>query len=905
MQITEKILENHLRSLLIDMPGSSMGCVQLWFKAGSALEGENEWGIAHFLEHMFFKGKVQNQKDLIHSAATTIVKQVESFGGEMNAFTSFDYTCYYINTPNNFLPQAIDLLMKMICFPDFNQQELIPEKEVVYEEYLRSIDHPGQYAFSQLQKLCFLHNYSHPILGAEKSIKNFNEQLLYNFRNNHYSYNNAFLIIGGSLKDRMEEIISIVEKYQLPEGEDAQFLQFKLKQQSSIDIHQKDVNIAQLNMAVESLPYLNPLVGAEDLALNCLGYGETSRLYRRLVHESGLANNCYTSSMYLNDGGVHFIKISAPPENLYKIYPLFIEVIDETLRQKAFDPKIEIEKIKNQYIASKIYEKESLESYAFALGNSYVQTGDIYGEHQFIEKLKQSGAQEVQRGFQEVMNRPLHAVLQIPQKCNLELFRSKLEKFHSKLQQTIHRANPKGQSKNNIKRNAISSSNAQSNVLLRMPSKFDSAAAVFTIWENKSSPKIKLIYRQNKLTPTFVLHFYLKGGLAYEDKKTNGYHHLISEVISKGHSNISYQKLQRILEERSASLGGICGKNAYGLTMHGQSKDFEELSKHFIGSILNANFSKREVMYERKMTYRSINIQKKDPAKQCFKQVNSTLFEKHPYALEIEGTRESLKNVTNEKLIKIHQQNLRNADELIFTYCGDLELSRVQDQLLSLLNPLALSGQKRRPAAKNRTNSAMPEIPAMPKVYGKNIFIPFDREQTQIFIGLPTFEMTNKNEIFIKILSTYFSGQSSELFVRVRDQLGLCYTVSPLHFSGLNGGYFGIYMAASCEKSEQAINELRQILDRVRANGLSNDDFQRSKRIIEGQMQLSIQTNDDYANIYSIPELHDLGIDFTYNTNQRIQGCTLESFNSFIKNFLSHEWNLFQVGKEREQNVPV
>ena len=86
-------LKNNLNVLFIDIPGSTAATTQIWFRAGSALEEHSEEGIAHFLEHMFFKGTER------HPGAQ-IAHQVESFGGDINAFTSFDYTCYYINTPN-------------------------------------------------------------------------------------------------------------------------------------------------------------------------------------------------------------------------------------------------------------------------------------------------------------------------------------------------------------------------------------------------------------------------------------------------------------------------------------------------------------------------------------------------------------------------------------------------------------------------------------------------------------------------------------------------------------------------------------------------------------------------------------------------------------------------------------
>ncbi|RLA63224.1 MAG: insulinase family protein, partial [Epsilonproteobacteria bacterium] len=98
MQHQQIKLQNNLETLFINSPGSTAASIQIWFRAGSALETGKDKGIAHFLEHMFFKGTPTRP-------GAAIAHEVESLGGEMNAFTSFDYTCYYINSPNEHLPK--------------------------------------------------------------------------------------------------------------------------------------------------------------------------------------------------------------------------------------------------------------------------------------------------------------------------------------------------------------------------------------------------------------------------------------------------------------------------------------------------------------------------------------------------------------------------------------------------------------------------------------------------------------------------------------------------------------------------------------------------------------------------------------------------------------------------------
>ena len=278
MKHQQTTLANGLSTLFIDSPGYTSGSVQIWFRAGSALEEKEDHGIAHFLEHMFFKGTEKRP-------GAAIAHEVESFGGELNAFTSFDYTCYYINTPKTYLNDSVEILLDMVSNPRFLQKDLEPERDVVFEEYRRSIDTPGQFAFNRLQKAAFSGTYSHMILGNEKTIKNFSRDQLINFRNKYYNLSNAMLVVSGDLNNK-DQLVKTIEDYKLPEGPSSSFPRFNLKRKSSIEVHQKDVVMAQLSIAIQAPNIQSKNAIPEDLAFTCLCHGESSILYKSLVLEN-------------------------------------------------------------------------------------------------------------------------------------------------------------------------------------------------------------------------------------------------------------------------------------------------------------------------------------------------------------------------------------------------------------------------------------------------------------------------------------------------------------------------------------------------------------------------------------------------------------------------------------------
>lgn len=859
MQYELTKLKNNLNTLFVHSPGSTAGTIQIWFRAGSALEKHDHEGIAHFLEHMFFKGTATRP-------GAKIAHEVESFGGEINAFTSFDYTCYYINTPSTKISDSINILLDMVANPEFKQEDLLPERDVVFEEYRRSIDSPSQFAFSKLQHSAFQGAYAHPILGREETIKNFSREQLQYFRNAYYNLTNTLFIVAGDLSHK-DQIIKAIEQYKLPEGPESSFPEFELKNHSTLDVHQKEIGMSTLTMVIKAPHYSEIDAASEDLAINCLGFGETSRLYSSLVLDKTLANVASASTMFMAKGGAHFIRLVFPHKNMAELLKKFTETVSHAINKGlAVD---EIQKIKNQYISSKIYEMESIESFSFSLGHSYAQNGDIKCEEEFIERIKHTNAGAVNRSLKKIFSQKIHLSLQTPKDAPLEKSKNELQKFQKSLEQLNKTLIEKNKLKYKIEK-----------------SKHDQQVQLVQI-----KPGVSLIYRQNMMTPTFVLQAYLRGGITEETTKINGSYHLLSSMLTKGHNKISYEKIKQELEEKSSSIGGFSGKNAYGLLMHGLSENLKDLVPHFSGALTHPDIPQKYLKHEKQLASRALINQKEDPVKNCFKEAQKLFFGNHPYALSPIGTVNSLKSITQSSLLSLHKKNIKNKEVLI-TYCGDSSLEEVIEVLSPMFDHLPPRKSQKLLFKKYKAS------------VGNEIFIPFNREQTQIFHGIPCGKTGSPENLYLKMLTTHLSGQSSELFVEVRDRLGLCYSAQPVHFAALEGGYFGIYMASGHDKVAAATVAIKELLGRIKDNGLAREDFDRIKNMIKGQNLINVQTNEDFASIYSVPVLQAQGLDYYYKGNLEIENLKHEDFQKNIKKILSQKWNTIIVGREYKERTP-
>ncbi len=841
MNVEQVTTTKGLNVLYVEQPDATAGSVQMWFRAGSALEKKADFGVAHFLEHMFFKGTKKRP-------GAKIAEEVEGFGGELNAFTSFDFTCYYINCPKSQLSKSVDIILDMVANPQFLNSELIPERGVVLEEYKRSIDSPSQYAFTELQDDFFSGGYKHQILGTEKNIYSFTRDQIIKFRKKYYNKENALLVVAGDLKNK-NKIEKLIEKFSLPSGQKSTFSPFKLQSEKQFSGHLKEVGNSTLQICFEASDYDSKEAVAEELALSLIGHGESSYLGKKLVYETNLANAVHSSPLYMARNGIYFLRINFPSENLSQVLKTLGSELNSILKNKI-KPE-DIEKAKFQGKTSKIYDLETIEAYAFSLGNGFAQNGDIRSENKFIDRQQNVSAQEVRNAMKKILaDSTWYYQLQLPMNQNLDKSIRKVSSFDKKL-------------KVNLKK--IKTLNKVSGAV----SKYNKQTQVNTIL-----PGIKLVHRHSSLSNTFNLQVYIKGGLTEETPNSNGTFNLLTGLLNADTKNKTKDESKFLFESLAASFSTFSGKNAYGLNLSGICDKFSELTEQFFDHLLHSTFNQKDLDFEKLMVQQSLLAQKEDPVRQCFDEVSRIAFGDHPYSMKNMGTLNSIKNTKISELKELHEKNLSEKN-LLFVYSGPLDIDNVTNQIKGLISPL----EKRANFQKTKVKKYRPS---------KTIktHLEFDREQSHVFIGKPTNKLESTSTIYFKLIHTYLYGQSSPLFTEMRDKKGLCYSVSPINFNALEGGYFGIYVGCSNEKVSDSIQEINRILKSLRENGLTKSNFKKLIKMSVGQFELSLQTNEDYCNTFATPYLHGIGLDYYFEEMEKIKNLNHEDFQQGVKKAL-------------------
>ena len=275
---SDQLLANGATVVSLSLPDSPLVCLDFWCRAGSVFESAAESGMAHFLEHMVFKGSERlgpGEFDL----------RIEAMGGNSNAATGFDDVHYHVLIPPEAAADALDLLLDLVLHPRLDAAAFDMERQVVLEELAQSEDQPDEIALQQLLRLgCPKHAYGEPILGQRELLLEQTPDAMAAFHRRLYGANRCVLAMGGALElETLAERIDASGLAQLPLLEEPCRRPALLVQPGEHRIEVPRLESARLLMlwGLPPASHLHDVMGA-DLLTTVLAEGRRSRLVERL-----------------------------------------------------------------------------------------------------------------------------------------------------------------------------------------------------------------------------------------------------------------------------------------------------------------------------------------------------------------------------------------------------------------------------------------------------------------------------------------------------------------------------------------------------------------------------------------------------------------------------------------------
>lgn len=387
-------LENGLRVVTEYIPFVKSVSIGVWIEAGSKHENTINNGISHFIEHMVFKGTDKR-------TAKDIADIIDSVGGQINAFTSKECTCYYTKVLDSHYDLAIDLLSDMLFNSKFDPIEIDKERSVILEEINMYEDSPEDLVHDILSQTLFKNNsLGMPILGTEDTLNNIDREMILQYMDKYYVANNAVLSIAGNFDEK--KLLQTINNKFSTWGNNNNLDKAYETINYNFEIVSKDKEIEQTHLCIG---FKGVELDSNDvyplLVLNnVLGGSMSSRLFQSVREERGLAYSIYSYPSIYKNGGSLVIYAGTNPSQVEEVTKIIYSEIKNIISNSLSED--EINKSKEQLKGNYILGLESTSSRMTSIGKSELLRNRIYSQKEIIDKIDCVNSADIQRVIQRI-----------------------------------------------------------------------------------------------------------------------------------------------------------------------------------------------------------------------------------------------------------------------------------------------------------------------------------------------------------------------------------------------------------------------------------------------------------------------------------------------------------------------
>ena len=808
----KRVLPNGLTIIVQEDRSAPVASVQAWCGTGSVDENAHLGaGLSHILEHMLFKGTKTNP-------ANAIAQKVQDVGGYINAYTSFDRTVYWIDVPKDGVPVALDVLSDAMMNSTLPAEEYAKEQEVIRREFAMGMDDPDRMAGQLLFATAFQrHPYRLPVIGMLDVFNQLSRDDVMQYYRARYVPNNlTFIVVGDVDAEAVYRQLEASFKDHPAKSLQPVFIPGEPPQLGRRETHQEFVTeLTRLSLAWHIPEITHPDVPALDLLSTILGDGRSSRLYRQLREETGLAYGVSAFSYTPGDPGLLGIDATVEPEKRDAARDLVLKIVGEI--QKNGVTADELAKAK----------KISLSHHLGALTTVRGQASDL-GSNWFLTR-------------------------------NLNFTRDYLDAVQKITSDDVRRVAAKYLVDDNL---TITSLNPKAAVMAK-----DTTASPFAAGEIQKielSNGLRLLVREDPRLPLVSMAAVFRGGLLAEMRATNGITRLMSKVLLKGTKTRTAEEIADTIEAVGGSIGSDAGNNSFSVAVDVTQPDLRLGVEILADVLLNATMPDTALERERQVQLAGIKEDEEQLTTVARNILREALFRDHPYALRGKGSAESVANLKRKDLLAFRDRYLvgRNGVISIFGNVKAAEVRALFEKALGELKSgeLALTGAPQ------------------PAPLGQTVTVESLKEKAQgvLMVGYRGADMFSPDRYALELIDEASSDLGSRFFVRIREQMGLAYYVGASQMQGLVPGLFLFYLGTDPQKIEPVKAALLEEIGKLATEGLTEAELARSKKKMIGQQQIANQSNDSFGYMAALDELYGLGFDHYKTLEREVDAITME-----------------------------
>jgi predicted Zn-dependent peptidase len=389
-------LSNGIRVVSETLPKSRSISIGVWVKVGSRHEAQEIGGISHFIEHLFFKGTEKR-------TAKDIAIEMDSLGGEMNAFTTQESTTYYAKVVDEHLPVAIDILSDILLGSKFDPVEMEKERKVILEEIKSVEDTPDDYIHELFTKTVWPDNsLGRPILGTKETIKALTHKDIISYIDHYYSPKEIVISVAGNFEHaRLVELLNASFGKLSRSGDP--------KKESSptfthaVEVKKKQLEQVQVCMGCKGLNYTHEDRYVISALNTVLGNSMSSRLFQEVREQNALAYSIYSYVTSYRDTGLLTVYAGTDPSNALEVVRLVLKEFKK-IKEEGIT-SAEEKRVKNQIKGSLVLSLESSNSHMSRLARQEIYFGKYLSMDDIIKGVEKVTAEQVRDLAQQLFTR--------------------------------------------------------------------------------------------------------------------------------------------------------------------------------------------------------------------------------------------------------------------------------------------------------------------------------------------------------------------------------------------------------------------------------------------------------------------------------------------------------------------
>jgi zinc protease len=806
------ILPNGLTIIVQEDHSAPVASVQAWCATGSICEDQHLGaGLSHILEHMLFKGTKTR-------STNEIAQKIQDVGGYVNAYTSFDRTVFWIDVPKDGVTTALDILADAMMNSTLPPAEYQKEQEVIRREFAMGMDDPDRVAGLLLFATAYQrHPYRFPVIGEIEIYNQLTQEQVMQYYKTRYVPNNlTFLVVGDVDAQKVRQQLTELFKPYPEKSLQPVFVPAEPPQLGRREVHQEfSTELTHLSLAWHIPEVTNPDVPALDLLSTVLGDGRSSRLYRRVREEAGLAFSISAFSYTPGDPGLFGIDATVDPNKRDAAEQLALRIVDE-VKQTGVTAE-ELAKAKKITLSHHLGALTTMRGQASDIGSNWLLTRDLNFSRHYLDAA---------------------------QKVTLDDIKRVAANYLIENNLTVISLNPKGS--------------------LTGKAEAEKPVAASEVQKFELSNGLRLLVREDPRLPLVAMGAVFRGGLLAEKPQTNGITSLMAKVLLKGTKTRTAEQIANEIEAVGGSISSDAGNNTFRVSVDVTKPDMK-LGVNLLSDVLiNATFPEKAIAREKEIQIAAIQQEEEQLTSVARNIMRQALFPQHPYALRSNGSLESVQRLTQKDLLEFRDRYVVAKNGGIYVF-GDVKASEVKqlfEQMLGKIKPGALA-----------LTDAKPSMPL-----GKPETVERRKEKAQgvIMVGFRGASLSSPDRYALELIDEASSDLGSRFFIRIREQMGLAYYVGASQMQGLVPGLFAFYLGTDPQKIEPVKTALLDEIHKLANDGLSPGELARAKRKLIGQQEIANQSNDAFGYHCALDELYGLGFDYYKQLEHDVNALTLD-----------------------------